>query len=779
MRKHLIALLIAFFPFFSLSGQSSEALRQKLDERLSSEERYQTLRSLITQVIAEDRSQVESVYLPMLHEEALKTGDKEILAYETEVTANLMYLNGQVDSARIIYQKAQDYYTLAGKTDKALNTYSRVGIMYSLKGEYGKAEQIYREVMTSGAAYNDVMSYVYNQMGTVFQYRGIKDSALYYYGKSIELYGRLKDTAGMMRPMHNSATLLTESGKKTEAIELLLKVKSWRERKKMYRDLYNTVNAISTLYLDMGEYVQAMDYAEQSYQYAVQQKNNKLVIAALGNIALVHSEIGDYENAVRYLDQAVKAAESIQSMDDQLSMMCRLGLAWMNAGKHDHAAAVLERAMEIISNSGPSRVGPNVLVSLGQAYILLGRLDEAGELLNKGIELAKSMGQEEIRNSGIGMLGRIYLLQNKPRDAIKAAGTAYKYLLKESFQRNQLEPLATLYEAYKQVGDYKMALFMHERYRALKDSLNSTERVKQHAVKTQQFEFRLERERAAAEQQHRESALQSRAAQNGIVAVSVVILGIFGLFYFLNVRGKNRLISKKNEELEWLNHTKDQLFAIIGHDLRKPALSLRGISGKVNYLINRKEFESLHKLGTQIEQQAQSLHQLTDNLLVWALSQRNTLKLRNLSIDLDILMKDALAPLEPLAQTKEIEIKTALTVQNVVSDPDMLLIITRNLVDNAIKFTGPGGTIQVIAGALVKGFYLEVRDTGIGMSSEKMAFVLSSEGVGSETGTAGENGAGLGLRLVRELAGRLGGAVIITSSEGEGTTIRVEINSNQ
>jgi len=261
--------------------------------------------------------------------------------------------------------------------------------------------------------------------------------------------------------------------------------------------------------------------------------------------------------------------------------------------------------------------------------------------------------------------------------------------------------------------------------------------------------------------------------------VSVVILGIFGLFYFLNVRGKNRIISKKNEELEWLNHTKDQLFAIIGHDLRKPALSLRGISGKVNYLINRKEFESLHKLGTQIEQQAQSLHQLTDNLLVWALSQRNTLKLRNLSIDLDILMKDALAPLEPLAQTKEIEIKTALTVQNVVSDPDMLLIITRNLVDNAIKFTGTGGTIQVIAGALVKGFYLEVRDTGIGMSSEKMAFVLSSEGVGSETGTAGENGAGLGIRLVRELAGRLGGAVIITSSEGEGTTIRVEINSNQ
>ena len=775
MRKILCVVLIICFPMVSLPGQSSDALKQKLNGKLSSEERFKTLRSLIPMIIGEDRSQVESVYLPMLHEEALKTGDKEILAYETEVTANLMYLKGQIDSARVIYQGARDYYMLAGKTDKALNAYSRVGIMYSLKGEYGKAEQIYREVMASGAAYNDVMSYVYNQMGTVFQYRGISDSALFYYGKSIELYGLLKDTAGMMRPMHNSATLLTESGKKTEAIELLLKVKSWRERKKMYRDLYNTVNAISTLYLDKGEYVQAMDYAEQSYQYAVQQKNNTLVIAALGNIALVNSEIGDFGNAVRYLEQAVKIAESIQSTDDQLSMMCRLGLAWMNAGKHDLAAGILERAMKIISNSGPSRVGPNVLVSLGQAYLQQGRLDEAKELLNKGIESAKSMGQEEIKNNGIAMLGRIYLLQNKPYEAIKTVGTAYEYLFKESFQRNQLEPLATLYEAYKQVGNYKMALSMHERYRALKDSLNSTERVRQHAVKTQQFEFRLERERAAAEQQQRESALRARATQNEIIAVSVIILGILVLFYFLNVRAKNRIISRKNEELESLNSTKDQLFAIIGHDLRKPALSLRGISGKVNYLIKRNEFDSLHKLGTQIEQQAHSLHQLTDNLLVWALSQRDTLKVRKVDIDLDVLMKDALAPLEPLAQTKEIKITTELTIPNVVSDPDLLLVIIRNLVDNAVKFTAPGGTIQVVTGALVNGFYMEIRDTGIGMSSEKIAAFSAHEGLGSDTGTAGENGAGLGLRLVKELAGRLGGEVMIASAEGEGTTIRIEI----
>ncbi len=775
---YLSFLLFFFLPIISLSGQSSDALKDKLNRNLPSEERLDVLRSLITLLLSEDKAQVKSVYLPMLHEEVIRSGSSEYLAYETEVGASLLYLSGQIDSARVQFLRARDLYIAAGKQDKSLNAYCRVGIMYSLKGDYNRAEQIYREVMSYGAGYREVMAQVYNQMGSVFQYRGTKDSALIYYRKSTELYEQLKDTAGMMRPMHNSAILLKEGGKNTEALELLMRVKSWRESKKMYRDLYNTVNAISGIFLKMGEYARAMEFAEQSYQYAAQQKNNALMMSALGSIASINSEVGDYDSAVRYLEQAKAIAESTESTDDQLSIMYKLGLVWMNAGKHELAAGILEKAVGMMDRSGPSRIGPNILVSLGQAYLLSGRLDESRKLLDRGIETAKAMGQEGVKNDAIGLLGRIYLRENKPYEAIRAAEIAYNSSLEEGFLNNQIEHLSTLYEAHKQVGNYKTALLMHERYRALKDSVNSSDRVRQLTVKTQQFEFRLERERAAAEQQQRESALRARAIQNEIIAVSVIILGILGLFYFLNVRAKNRIISRKNEELESLNSTKDQLFAIIGHDLRKPALSLRGISGKVNYLINRKEFESLNKLGAQIEQQAQAMHQLTDNLLVWALSQRNTLKVRNTNIDLARLVKDALAPLEPLAKTKDIEIQSELTAQQVVSDPDMLLIIIRNLADNAVKFTKAGGMIHVGAGDMEKGFYIEIRDNGTGMTQEKIASLFSPEGAGSDTGTAGENGAGLGLRLVRELAVRLGGEMKITSTEGQGTIVRVEISYN-
>jgi signal transduction histidine kinase len=777
--KYLVNLLFVFVSVCSLWGQNSDALKEKLNRNLPPEERLEVMRSLITLLLAEDKAQVKSVYLPMLHDEVTRSGNKEYLAYETEVAASLLYLGGQIDSARVQFARARDLYLAAGKPDKALNSWCRVGIMYSLKGDYNSAGDIYREVMASGGNYREVMAQVYNQMGSLFQYRGSRDSALIYYKKSTELYEILKDTAGMMRPMHNSAILLKDGGNNSEALELLMKVKAWRESRKMYRDLYNTLNAISGVFLKMGDYARAMDFAEQSYQYAMKQNNNALMISALGSISSINSEVGDYDSAVRYLEQARALAESTQSTDDQLSVMYKLGLVWLNAGRYDRAADILEKAQDMAGRSGPSRISPNILVSLGQAYLFLGRIGESRKILLQAIEISEKMGQGGVKNDAIGLMGRIYLRENNPGEAIRAATIAYESSLKEGFLNNQIEHLATLYEAHKLAGNYKTALLMHERYRALKDSVNSSGRVRQLTVKTQQFEFRLERERAAAEQQQRESALHARAIQNEIIAVSVGILAMLGLFFFLNVRAKNRIISRKNQELESLNSTKDQLFTIIGHDLRKPALSLRGISGKVNYLINRKEFDLLNKLGAQIEQQAQAMHQLTDNLLIWALSQRNTLKTKNIQFDIRELVKDALSPIEPLAQTKHVDLIQEVPELRTVSDPDILLVVVRNLSDNAVKFSKPGDTVCIGAGEIPGGFYIEIRDTGIGMSIEKIAGLFSSDGVRSESGTAGEKGAGLGLKLVKELTSRLGGDVIVTSTEGKGTTVRVEISKDK
>lgn len=775
--RYVSTLLFVFHALVSLSGQNSDALKQKLNRQLPSGERLETIRSLITLLISEDKALVKSVYLPMLHEEVLRSGNKEFAAYEAEVGANLLYLSGQIDTALVQYMRARDLYQTAGKTDKLLTTYCRAGIMYSLKGDYSRALQIYREVTVAGVDYPDVMALVNNQLGSVFHYQGVRDSALFYYKKSAAQYGVLKDTAGMMRPMFNSAVLLREEGKDPEALELLMTIKAWRERNKMYRDLYNTVNAISQIYTKMGRYGQALDYAEQAYGYAVRQNDDVLKIISLRNIANICSETGEFDRAARYLEQALGFAESTGNTNDILQTMYRLGQLWLNAKRYDLSVEILEKARGVIAAKGNSRITPTILVALGQAYLMQNKLDESRRFLEMGMGMAESMGQENVKNDAIGLMGRIYLRENRPYDAIRAAGISYKNSVKEGFVVNQIENLATLYDAYKLVGNYKEALSAYERYRTLNDSVNSIEQVRQMTVKTQQFEFNLEREKTTAEQRQRESVLQAEIIRNGIIAVSLGVFFLLVLFLFMNSRSKNRIISQKKEELESLNSVKDKLFAIIGHDLRSPVQSLHGLVRKVHYLIDRNEFELLNKLSVQIEQKVYSMLQLTDNLLIWAQSQRSTVKVKLVSVDMAEILRRTLEPLKPNAQIKQIELMVDDASFRVDTEPDILQVIIRNLTDNAVKFTEPGGSVRVCSGEFPGGYYVEVSDTGVGMSDEKIAGLFTSGGAGSNSGTMGEMGAGLGFLLVKEMTELLGGKVLVTSVEGKGTTVRLELKT--
>ena len=120
-------------------------------------------------------------------------------------------------------------------------------------------------------------------------------------------------------------------------------------------------------------------------------------------------------------------------------------------------------------------------------------------------------------------------------------------------------------------------------------------------------------------------------------------------------------IREKEKELEQSNITKDQLFAIIGHDLRKPALAFRGISKKVNFLIQQKEFDTLNKLGKNLEQAAFSLNSLLDNLLNWALKQRDVLPYDPKPVNVQEATEEIFQLFEQIADEKGVHLKLNIT----------------------------------------------------------------------------------------------------------------------
>lgn len=273
----------------------------------------------------------------------------------------------------------------------------------------------------------------------------------------------------------------------------------------------------------------------------------------------------------------------------------------------------------------------------------------------------------------------------------------------------------TLEAAYlEETKDYKRHVEVLKELHALQLDFEGEKRMKNFV----NLEGKLE----AKEKEYEVELLAAQARQHKIIVFSIGILALLSFLLFNNARRKNKLISAQKEQLESLNHTKDRIFAIIGHDLRKPAASFRGISKKVKYLIKKQDFETLDKYGQQIEQNALSLNKLTDNLLNWALTQRNVMPYNPSTVSLNDIAMDIQTIFNSSASEKNIQIINNVPGgMNVYADPNALSTILTNLVDNAIKYTPAGGQVRIEA--LQKNneqLKIRVSDTGIGMEKIKL-----------------------------------------------------------
>lgn len=109
--------------------------------------------------------------------------------------------------------------------------------------------------------------------------------------------------------------------------------------------------------------------------------------------------------------------------------------------------------------------------------------------------------------------------------------------------------------------------------------------------------------------------------------------------------------------------------------------------------------------------------------------------------------------------------------QPVVADAQQLAIILRNLVDNAVKFTPAGGYIRLLTIPHTNTIELQIRDTGIGMTTEMKDKLFTQPEV--RKGTQEEPGTGLGIQICRALVEKQNGQLIIESQPNKGTTITI------
>ena len=236
------------------------------------------------------------------------------------------------------------------------------------------------------------------------------------------------------------------------------------------------------------------------------------------------------------------------------------------------------------------------------------------------------------------------------------------------------------------------------------------------------------------------------------------------------IEHQSERIKVQNRLLQEANHEKLNLISILGHDLRNP---LNAITGTLEVL-SQTELppEREREVKDDLLIAARNTSDLLNNVLSWVLAQVKGIRPVFTAVEPLTVIDRVLDVQRFVAEKKGITIHVdADGSSRVAADMGMLELIIRNLVSNAIKFTGHGGlvTVGVIDHPEQEECTLFVRDNGIGMTDEGIKEIFNGQ-IQSTYGTESEKGIGLGLFLCRELTHRLNGRISVESVPGMGST---------
>jgi heavy metal sensor kinase len=241
-----------------------------------------------------------------------------------------------------------------------------------------------------------------------------------------------------------------------------------------------------------------------------------------------------------------------------------------------------------------------------------------------------------------------------------------------------------------------------------------------------------------------------------------------------------RLAKMFDKMLDRLNATFDrerQFTADVAHELRTPLTVLKGQIGvTLSRVRPNAEYEhTLHNL----EEQVDRLIRLTTDLLFLSRLEQGRLPWQPETIEFSDFLTGIVEQVQPLAESKGLklnkEISSGLSLRG---DPDHLIRLFLNLLDNAIQYTQPGGQIEVRAEGEDTGLYVSVSDTGPGIPPEHLPHLFDRFHRIEAARPRATGGAGLGLAIAYEITRWHGGRLEVQSVLGRGTTFTVHLPSS-
>lgn len=237
------------------------------------------------------------------------------------------------------------------------------------------------------------------------------------------------------------------------------------------------------------------------------------------------------------------------------------------------------------------------------------------------------------------------------------------------------------------------------------------------------------------------------------------------------LQNKNVQLERANEQLQELIASKDKFFSIISHDLRN---LFQGVLWSIELImmnIDTYDKEEIKKWVLTLQSSSEKLYSLVENLLLWSRIQKSKMDYNPRYIDFRDIVEQNLLLFMKNAEKKNIQLISSIKEPVFIYvDNNIINVVIRNFISNALKFTEEGGSVVISAQQNKKYVTVSIKDTGIGISKENLSKLFRIDVTLKAIGTAGEQGTGLGLILCKELIEKSGGSILVESELGKGTT---------
>ncbi len=512
-------------------------------------------------------------------------------------------------------------------------------------------------------------------------------------------------------------------------------------------------------------WILSCEFQDSSYDA---RKNRVVSLNGLGNIYL---SIGNYDHADSLLRMALRGEKELGSFVGMAINYANIGSIFKYNGEMDSARAYYTESMKMNEMAG-SDLGISLCHTyFGSLYEIDGNYEKAAEEYTKAYNIMQASKDEwHSLNSLIALAGIFLTVENYP------VCMEYLTVARQKAQKiKSPEHLATvcmlLYRYYKETGDCKSALAAYEEASSLKESILDMEKMN----RMQNVSMNIEKSRQSRLMLEANNRLERErtARQNGfaILGMGLVVLAfiVAVLLYLARIRHRSLL------EVRRMSALRESFFTNITHEFRTPLTLILGISHDMQSM--KGVSDSVRSKAGIIESQGKGLLNLINQLLDISRIRSAVGDPSWLSGDLSAFVEMVVDNNRAMAEKLGIVLVFcgADNLECVSYVPDYIAKIVNNLLSNALKFTPEEGRVCVSIRCDDISIFIEVSDTGSGIDSESIPHIFEPFYQSAQARSNGYDGSGVGLALVKEIAGLLGGEVAVDSVPGKGSSFTVKL----